>query len=744
MITIDFAHSVGAKKTEILTKERFDQTLDSAYVKSLCEDIAAETDHKRRQELKAKLEVFLWNAHYPTGHRCNADAVSSGLIMLDFDHTEEHPREIFARVNEKAKEHGMVAAHISASGAGLHLIMPVPDGMSMKEAMNYYECVLQLPKPDEKCKDLARCSYVVPRDHILYIDEEVLWGDKELKKVVPTPEELALLEEKSKVKGLKSKVKRSKSKDKGQAVVKVEDVDGIPLKTIVEALEKVLCSSPSCGKPEEGNRNNFYFMMVANIIKICQNRDVLLQTIPDYGLDEEERKTVLSSSTLENCKEGDSVLLNRAIKLARDVVEDEKEDLPPAMPNEDELPDLIRLLVSKTPKQCKPAVANAVFAGLSTYLNKVLFRLPSNEYVEPKFLAILIAHTRSGKSAVNKPLDYILSRIRKNDAIARQKFDEWAKECRKRSSAKDKPQRPDVYWQEVSADSTMPALLDRLIQANGHYLFMRMNELDDLRSLGNSLNNTAYVGKLLRKAFDNDMQSAERKSAEGMTGMAEMRLNIAASTTENQAINFFDNRFSFSDGTIARLSTATIIKNENEEFVYGDYDEEYAKALEPYIDRLCATHDQTVECPEAFAICKELIKEWEKKVSLTQDEVLGDLIHTAITIAYFKAMILFIAEGGWSEKIEKIFRWTVEYDLWVKMHFFGAKLAQAQKGIYTQPHRGKQNLLEQLPETFTLDQARDVRMKNGLDGRVKQQIANWVFRGFIRKDENGSYTKLAS
>ena len=742
MITIDFAHSTGAK-TQILSKKELSRIIDSAYVKSLCEEIAAETDDKRRSALKKKLAVFLWHAHFPSGHRVNADAEPSGLIMLDLDHVE-NPRDLFEQINERAiNEFGLVAAHVSCSGTGLRLVFPVPEGMTLAQAMKYYERVLSLPNVDKACKDYARSSYVVPRDYFLYIDEEVLFGDKELMKVVPKPEELALLEEKSKVKRSKSKDKGQKSKDKGQkAEVKVEDVDGIPLKTIVEALEKVLCSSPSCGKPKVGNRNNFYFMMVANIIKICQNRDVLLQTIPDYGLDEEERKRILSSSTLENCKEGDSVLLNRAIKLARDVVEDEKEDLPPAMP--EELPDLLRLLVSKTPKQCRAAVANAVFAGLSTYLNKVLFRLPSNESVEPKILAILIAHTRSGKSAVNKPLDYILSRIRKNDAIARQKFDEWAKECRKRSSAKDKPQRPDVYWQEVSADSTMPALLDRLIQANGHYLFMRMNELDDLRSLGNSLNNTAYVGKLLRKAFDNDMQSAERKSAEGMTGMAEMRLNLAASTTENQAVKFFDNRFSYSDGTIARLSTATIVKNENEEFVYGDYDEEYAKALQPYIDRLCATHDQTVECPEAFAICKELTREWEKKVSLTQDEVLGDLIHTAITIAYFKAMILFIAEGGWSEKIEKIFRWTVEYDLWVKQHFFGAKLAQAQKGIYTQPHRGKQNLLEQLPETFTLDQARDVRMKNGLDGRVKQQIANWVFRRFIRKDENGSYTKLAS
>ena len=738
MITLDFAHSTGAK-TQILSKKELSRIIDSAYVKSLCEEIAAETDDKRRSALKKKLAVFLWHAHFPSSHRVNADAEPSGLIMLDLDHVE-NPRDLFEQIKERAiNEFGLVAAHVSCSGTGLRLVFPVPEGMTLAQAMKYYERVLSLPNVDKACKDYARSSYVVPRDYFLYIDEEVLFGDKELMKVVPKPEELALLEEKSK------KKRTSKQASSGEqpelATTGNCDYNKEQLTAIVEALEEQLG-----GKPGNGDRNNFLYLMVCHLKNICNNPDVLFQILPDYGDDGDEQKMATIKSALSKPKEGMSTALRRAIKMAGGRTEEEN-DLPPAMP--EKLPELVDLLVKHLPEVTRPSCAVGVFAPLATHLNNCKFVTTDGSVKEATVMAVTIAEQGRGKSSIHRPLAYINRDIEENDKIARQKDDEYRKQLSRKGANKEKPERPDVYWQIIEPNATSAGFIDRADMAKGRYLFSDCPEFTPLEKMGEGKRNSHA---LLRLAYDNDWYGSERVGPQSVNKRIKVRINLTISSTVQQAKKYLDQE-ALANGTLSRLTLATVNENNRKPFLYtGPYrdvdeenlDEDFYNLLKPFIDNLKQTHGH-IECKEALEMAKEMQKRYEDKCALSEDTILMTLSRRAIMSAFIKACVLYVANGcKWEPEFATFANWALDYDLWCKMHFFGNEMAQAMQNEQTKPHRGKKNLLEQLAETFTSEQLKNVRIENGLSGNPKQMLANWVFRGFIRKDENGSYTKLAS
>ena len=338
-----FSNSV-ADRTELMSKDKFYELMDNEFVCRRCELIEKETDPNRRSELKRGSKIILYNASFPKGNRKNEDAVPSGLMMLDLDHTQESPQAIFERIKEKAiNEYGLVVANISISGKGLRLVLPVPQGLTIPQGMIFYEKALNLPSVDPACKDFARASFAVPRKNYLYIDEETLFGDKELKKVVAEPSLFSQPEQKKAATEGKSVFAGpgEKKKETVKATTQlIREWDGISLRNIAKELEEQLG-----GKPAEGGRNNFYFKMACHLKALCTDADSLLECLPDYDLPEDERVSSIASA-LKTPKEGQSQSLKRAIAVARGLIEAEDGSCLPQWPSE--LPSLIELLTKKS------------------------------------------------------------------------------------------------------------------------------------------------------------------------------------------------------------------------------------------------------------------------------------------------------------------------------------------------------------------------------------------------------------
>jgi hypothetical protein len=181
-----------------------------------------------------------------------------------------------------------------------------------------------------------------------------------------------------------------------------------------------------------------------------------------------------------------------------------------------------------------------------------------------------------------------------------------------------------------------------------------------------------------------------------------------------------------------------------EQPIYGKYDEKFDEELKPYIDNLVAAHGR-VDCPQAFKLAKKLQEECAEFARLSQDETYWNLSHRAIVIAWLKACVLYVANGNqWEKAIEDFVRWSLQYDLWCKMQFFGADIEAANRDSERIGTRGPQNMLELLPNEFTIEDAKRVRRQQGKDNngnRCMRMIRTWVNRGYVIQNTEYSFIK---
>ena len=405
--------------------------------------------------------------------------------------------------------------------------------------------------------------------------------------------------------------------------------------------------------------------------------------------------------------------------------------MPPQLPKR--LPKLIDLLVSRTPKIYQAAVANAVFPALGTHLWQTRFRYIDNCLHEATLACLLMAPTGSGKSCVNVPIDYIMADIRERDRLSMEKERKWKQEVNSKGSNKDKRQRPEgLVIQEIDPDSTSAAFTQRMADADGRFLYARMNEIQQLNNLS-SRGNAHNVFDLLCLAFDyGNIYGQTRVGTSSVNERVCVRFNYNVSTTIRKGQAFF--RKVLTDGPLSRINICTIPEREigAEMPVYGTYGEGFAEELKPYIDRLNNARG-LIECAQANKLAKKLVQENADFARLSQSRVYENLSFRANVIAFLKAMVLYVAHGEqWDKTMEDFVRWSLQYDLWCKMQFFGEAIEDEENSGERSARKGPQNLLDLLPEVFTREEAGLLRQRQGIrTGSLTYMLSNWKKRGYI-------------
>ena len=415
----------------------------------------------------------------------------------------------------------------------------------------------------------------------------------------------------------------------------------------------------------------------------------------------------------------------------------------PLMPKR--LPKVVKLLLSKTPDIYKPAVAHAIFPPLGAHLWKVRFPYIDNVMHEATFMNVLMAGTGAGKDCISKPIDHIMADIRQRDAENLRREAEWKKEVNAKGANKDKRQRPEgLVIQEVDPDMTNPAFVMRMAEADEHFLYTKMNEIDQFDALRGSARSSQQF-QIMCLAFDPDNRYGQtRVGTQSVTEKVCIRFNWNAATTIQKGQRYFSRVLT--DGPISRINFCTIPEREigADMPIYGTYDAQFDEELRPYIDRLCRASG-TIVCPEAFRLARRLKDECAEFARLSQSRVYENLAFRANVIAYLKACVLYICNDyQWSREIEEFVHWSLHYDLYCKMAFFGEAIENANRNADEQKtHRGPRNLLELLPDKFTAHDAGLIRQANGMDTLgTRNMLSQWVHRGYILQMTNDSFLKL--
>lgn len=520
--------------------------------------------------------------------------------------------------------------------------------------------------------------------------------------------------------------------------------DGVPYEEIVKALVDLMG-----GAPAHGNRNNFIYREACLLRYICNSEAAWIkQVIEIFGEDEVKAFASVESA----CKVAQSSEMPQLVKQAVDLARKnylakqatEKAgiyaDVPPQMPAR--LPKLIKLLTSKVPADFKPAVAMAVFPPLAAHLKGVTFRYIDNQVHEAAMMNLLVAPMSSGKSAVNGPIDCIIDDLVQMDKVNRQKEQDWKDEVNTMGDNKKKPVRPeDICIRIVSPDLTRAAYIQRLDdvqKAGGAYLYCKMDEVDMLRKFNDP-------SQLIRLCWDNSEDGQERVGTKSVTARVKTRFNWNASSTIAVTQKFFSVR-EVADGAVSRLSLATIIRPDFAPYpVVGEYDALFKSELAPYIHHLNAASGFK-ECRKARQLIERLGSEIMEMAQLAYNKPYAEFAKRGLANGFRRAMVLYLANGEkWEKPIEEFIEWSVKYDLWCKMRFFGNQMQEAidADNRAVCHSSGVSNLLLFVHDTFDKAEIQNVCMVHGTKTKLAILLCNWKKRGFIVKNDDDTFSKTA-
>ena len=697
----------------------------------------------------------------PLGSRRAEFMRPTGLLMLDFDHVTkqttdplptspsmgrgfESPTAMWEYIKEKLSAMSatpphrggglerVCLAHITPSGDGLRVVLKrTKDTTIEHDQWAWCELMKLDVKPDAACKDISRLSFAPMQKEILYYNPSLLFAE------LPNAEDYPDGSLFSGVKEYRSEgVKTIVSSADGlsstlQSEAKTPELlnspktyeteyNGVSYSDIVARLEEQLG-----GKPERGARNSFIFTMACNLRYICDdNAEWVASILPTYGEEPQKHRQTIQSAINRPMSKAMPETLARALNIAKLCSEaDTKpspfggsgEGAPPALPSV--LPEPLRLLTSRTPEKMKPAVAMSVFPPLGAHLRGVDFTYWDGRSYEPTFMHVVVAELSSGKSAVNAPIEYILADIEDRDEVALGREREWKDKCSRISSTQDKPERPKgMVVQILPSDMTNAAFVQRLADADGHFLYTQMDEIELINALKT---NTAgnNVSAILRLAFDCGKYGQARVAANAINAKVRVRWNWNASSTVQRVRKFFAKNIA--DGTLSRVSFATIVKTASDRYgrnrpKYLAYGDNFADELRPYID-LLTTCTGTLVCPEAQGWAERLCDELSDFAEEVEDETYATMSFRSVLMGFFRAMVLYVMNGcQWSREIEEFAAWTVRYDLWCKMRFFRDMLHSDLQGEETSKQRGPVGLLSLLPNEFTREDVKALRKAQGM------------------------------
>ena len=720
------------------TPDLLNAALDSVQVAKVCAELEDALEKCRRGELtrdeyetlkgalKKRLPILTFHATFKNGRRKNNEAIPSGLSIYDLDHIE-NPRERWLEIEPRKDELGIMLAHITPSTEGLRLVFVMPQGMNLADAQAWMARQLGDTQYDACVKDYARCSFAVPREYVLWMDVDALFAPRitqiNTDNNLPSDGIQDGNKENNPCKSVKSVVKNNYP----------QTYEDIPYSQIVETLEEQMG-----GQPEHGSRNNFIFSMACHLRYVCNDdAEWIAQILPTYGENREKWMATIRSACARNQTKQMPRIMRRTLNICKERLNEElithNSELitPPKMPVK--LPPLIKLLVSKTPQIYRPAVAHAVFPALATHLWRTTFRYIDNVEHEATLMNVLMAGTGAGKNCITDPINRILKDIRKRDMDNLQREKEWKKEMQTKGANKDKRQRPEgLVIQEIDPDMTNAAFVQRLADAEERFLYTKMNEIDQFDALKTSARSKAHF-QIMCLAFDpGNVYGQTRIGTGSVSERVCIRFNWNASTTIQKGQAYF--RSVLTDGPISRINFCTIPERPigSEMPVYGTYDANFDEELRPYIERLNKARGP-IECKQARTLSRKLIEECADFARLSESRVYENLSFRANVIAFLKACILYVAHGEkWDKTMEEFVRWSLRYDMWCKMQFFGGAIEAQEEAVSVVKKRGPKNLLDLLPEVFTREEANLMRQRQGIcRGNVKMMLENWKKRGYI-------------
>lgn len=575
----DVFPSVRAQRGEVLTKERFIHLTEVGIQMSLMTKIA-----QGHLELKSQLPVVTWQASFGGRRRLNKYARPSGLFIVDVDHIDGDPYDLYTKLSEtdayKQLADHVYVVHKTPSTHGLRFVVRMFNtAASIAENQRFFCESLGL-EYDAVTKDWARCSFLVPMCYFYYLNHNIFTDeyDKPINEsfepdsktdhpaaspdAAPAPAAVDVD---------KTAAQPAPSAPKAGSNLFGEfqtEYRGIPLRLIATKWMDL-----HGGIPKIGERNNKVYDLCLDLRYICDfNPHVVAAAVPDYSaegewLTQEEILTTARSACSANRGRKIPDIIEKIVALLQGTKETEKEDedeqtdnvfnhlLPQnAVPVVSLLPPIFREYASIAPDDFKSASVMALLPMLGTLGSRLRATYLDGEDQAPSFQVEIEAPMASGKSFARRIYQNVMRKVREKDAIFRAEEDQYLKELRAAINAKKQPEQKTFPIRITAPTTSVSKLLERIKNAQGAHVF---SFTDEIRVVIDAMKRGSFgdLRALLRNAFDGAEFGQDYKSNHSTNALVEVMFNTLHCGTPAEYANLYKNN---EDGSVSRIIFATL------------------------------------------------------------------------------------------------------------------------------------------------------------------------------------------
>ena len=764
-----------SQRLEDCTREKFWQWVDAPETAAACAAIegmrlqvrlgmmSREEYETKKGEQKRRLPVITPQGRSRTGHRRTADMAPTGLVMLDVDHVEE-PRQLWAKIRQKmeanapageAGDLGILLAYVTPSLEGLRLVFRQPRGLSISEAQRRMAETLDIGEYDTCVKDIARCSFLVPRSYILFIDEERLF------KADATPE----AQDETTV----SKELSTSNSPIGSAASPVEELStlnsqlstpspsfrGIPYADIIR--EFWLRTG---GEPQQGERNVRLHKLCVALRTICDNsRSWVLSIVPRLGLSEQEVAGIVDSA----CKEPPKGMT----KLITEIVDDLQKRRDTAEPSDEEvaenaqpainprkLPQGLRESLVGVPENMRMAVLCAVLPIAAAYADGVEVEYCDGKRMHLGLMTIVAGEQASGKSVCASAVNVWKQPMEEADRQARQTEEEWRRKCKSRKANEKAPEDPRVVIRYLPLTISCTTLLRRLKYAEGHTLCSFGEELDTLRKT-NGAGSWSAKYDIYRQAFDRSQWGQDYNSDQAESGVVDVAYNWTVLGTYGALARCFS-RDNIENGLSSRILLATMPECPFARMPrYGHRTEEQEAAIHRAAARLSALRGY-INTPRLRRAMDRWVEEKRQLAAKNIDRVMDTYRKRAAVIGFRAGVVYHLLTEGQEQSEEGIllpprremqgavgFALTVaEYCLQNQMRVFGAEARRhLTPEAKAQHSEGNSPVFDKLPSVFSIDDLRRLKPNVSVSA-LYMTVSRWRKDGWVEKKSARQWGKV--
>ena len=764
----DYIQNIRAQHTVPCTADILDVVIHSTIVNNICAELvdcreqmmrgemSRDDFATKKAELKRRLPAFCFHAHFKNGRRLNAEAIPSGLSILDIDHIPSPETFYNEKVKERTKELGIVLVHMTPSAEGLRIVFMLPQKMTLAQGQQWLAGKLGLKDFDEACKDYARCSFAVPADYIFFIDKEQLFA-------TPTPQKTDTKTSDTDVTPTINQQRPQPTEETAATSNEAVDIDP-NTELLFDAFVAASGLAPAALNNKGTRHNSLVSLLSMGICRLIpqeQLRAIIACRMPAYA-----RESDCQQLIKDFYEKYTNTNRPMSFQLRKIYTESLRNKVATTTPSENDIEQFEEK--RETEQQAQTACTNNILNTLPPVLRKTLEGVPANMHmpvlcsvlplaaayadgVQVRYcdgqlhrlnlMSVIVGPQASGKSVCKSRVDLWMKQMLEDDARAREIEDKWKQEKKRRKANEKAPEDPCVLIRSVPITISCSTLLRRFKNSRGHTLFSFGEELDTLRKT-NGAGSWSQKYDIYRLAFDNGVWGQDYNSDQAESGVVPVAYNFSILGTYGALKRCFKND-NVENGLSSRIFIAEMPDGAFAPMpVYGKEAEGLATDIDTAVTSLRARQG-FVETP----LLRQAIGEWveKKRIEAMAD---GDIVKDtyrkrAAVIGFRCGVVASLLEGEENEKVLYFARLTAEYILEKQCNFFGEALLSEYKSAEQEMVRQSRNgfIFDNLPPVFTFNDLQKEKGANVSRNVINNIIYRWKKSGWIEKKEDGKWMK---